>query len=232
MTNWADFLLLLTNKLVKPICVSIFVLTFHRILSSSHSQSPGSRKPWFMFSVWLIAVLPVFLPPPPRFISLPPAFPILLFPVFLSFSWEYAFNVVFPSFSIFFFCLCARGLISLPHPVSFSFFQIRSRWELVLESYVLLASLYGSCDFFFEPLRMVGCSLRLLSHICCQTATLVGPAVPHCMLGLPVRVNWQLLHQTALAGGWCPMLPSWMPFLYAVESPMASSVQQVIQKYC
>lgn len=149
MTNWADFLLLLTNKLVKPICVSIFVLTFHRILSSSHSQSPGSRKPWFMFSVWLIAVLPVFLPPPPRFISLPPAFPILLFPVFLSFSWEYAFNVVFPSFSIFFFCLCARGLISLPHPVSFSFFQIRSRWELVLESYVLLASLYGSCDFFF-----------------------------------------------------------------------------------
>lgn len=51
MTNSAGFLLLLTNKCAKPICVSIFVLTFHRILSSSHSQSPGSRKPWFMFSV-------------------------------------------------------------------------------------------------------------------------------------------------------------------------------------
>lgn len=154
MTNSAGFLLSLTNKCVKPICVSIFVLTFHRILSSSPSQSPGWRKPWFMFSVLINCAVAHCCPswlssPTSTFHFLPPAFPILLFPVFFSFSWEYAFNVMFP-FSLFFFCLCAWGLLSLPHPVSFSFFQIRSRWELVLENYVLLASLYGSCEFFLN----------------------------------------------------------------------------------
>lgn len=199
MTNSAGFSLLLTNKCVKPICVSIFVLTFHRILSSSHSQSPGSRKPWFMFSVLINCMVAHCCPsclasPTSTFRFLPPclSYSSLSCIFFLSPESMLSTSGFLLFLFFFFFCLCAWGLLSLPHPVSFPFFQIRRRWELVLESYVLLASLYGSCDFFFffEPLQMVGWSLRLLSQICCQSAALVGPAVPHCMLGLPVRVNW------------------------------------------
>lgn len=120
MTNSAGFSLLLTNKCVKPICVSIFVLTFHRILSSSHSQSPGSRKPWFMFSVLINCMVAHCCPsclasPTSTFRFLPPCLSYSsLSCIFFSFSWEYAFNIRFPSFSFLFFFLSLCLRVALP----------------------------------------------------------------------------------------------------------------------
>lgn len=59
-------------------------------------------------------------------------------------------------------------------------------------------SVYGLCDVFFGT-SANGCPSRLLPQICCQTATLVGPAVPQCMLGSVCvsKLKFQQ-HQTAL----------------------------------
>lgn len=46
----------------------------------------------------------------------------------------------------------------------------------------MLLSLYGLCDVF-SGTSANDFPSRLLPQFCCQTATLVGPAVPQCMLG-------------------------------------------------
>lgn len=94
--------------------------------------------------------------------------------------------------------------------------------------------LYGLHDVFLGT-SVSSCPSPLLPQMCCQTATLVGPAVPHCMLGSVCVSKLKFLqHQTAvqLAGELPSCASLCMHFLYAAESPMASSVWQVTQKQC
>lgn len=96
------------------------------------------------------------------------------------------------------------------------------------------ACLCGLCDVFLGT-SVNGCPALLLSQIHCQTATLVGPAVPHCMLGSVCVSKLKFLqHQTvvALAGELLSCASLCMHFLYSAESLMVSSVWQVIQKCC
>lgn len=182
--------MLMTSILSYAAHALIFVLVFHQILSLLNTIPilPGQKLNFvfdccfnaqgFFTICFFLSLFRSSFPSSHFCVSLSSSL-CYYFPSCLSLLLQYILNSVsfWCQLLFLFLLLCLRGL--------FFCFQIRSLQELILEIHTLLPmllSLYRLCDVFFGT-SANGCPSCLLPQICCQSATLVEPAVPHCMLG-------------------------------------------------